>query len=149
MPARFGYMTNDLDNLKTAREMGQLDGYTVDMLPLDAPAPELGTYDGIMVDLAPAGRHAFARKTFVSKLVQLAKVFPVVVFDDNASYQETAQMRGAGIKWFPVLKAQAFKVMLAHPLAAKVEPKVEMKPEAKPADAKRDGTESEVTSAVG
>lgn len=149
MPARFGYMTNVLANLKTAREMGQLDGYTVDMLPLDAPVPEPGSYDGIMVDLGPAGRHAFARKTFLNQLVRLAKVFPVVVFDANASYQETAQMRAAGIKWFPVLKAQAFAVMLAHPLAAVAEPQIETKPASEKPPVKRDGTESEVTSAAG
>lgn len=120
-PIRFAYMTNSLPNLQAARNLAVLDGYAVDMLPPDAPIPEPGTYDGIMVDFAQAARHALARKTFLDKLVRVAKVFPVVVYDASANYQETAIMRGAGIKWFPNLRPRAFAAMLAHP-SAKVVP---------------------------
>jgi hypothetical protein len=121
-PTRFAYMTNSLANLQAARNLAALEGHAVDMLPPDAPLPEPGTYDGIMVDFAQAARHALARKTFLDKLVGMSKVFPVVVYDESASYQETATMRAAGIKWFPVLKSRAFAAMLAHPLAAKAVP---------------------------
>jgi hypothetical protein len=118
-PTRFAYMTNSLANLQAARNLAVLDGYSVDMLPPDAPTPEPGTYDGIMVDFSQTARHTLARKTFLDKLVQMAKVFPVVVYDQSANYQETAIMRAAGIKWFPTLKPRAFATLLAHPLAAK------------------------------
>ena len=119
-PTRFGYMTNSLENLDLARALAREEGFVVDMLPPDAPTPEPGTYDGIMVDLAPVGRHKLARRTYLDKLTQVAKVFPVVVYDQTASYQETAAMRAAGIKWFPTIRPRAFGAMLAHPLAAKV-----------------------------
>lgn len=119
-PARFGYMTNSVENLKRAREIAAPAGFVVDMLPLDAPAPESGAYDGIMVDFAPAGRHALERKSFLGKLARVAKEFPVVVYDRAASWQETSALRAAGIKWFPALRPKAFDAMLAHPLAAKV-----------------------------
>jgi hypothetical protein len=139
--ARFAYMTNNLTNLQAARNLAVLDGYTVDMLPPDAPMPEPGTFDGIMVDFAQAARHALARKTFLDKLVQIAKVFPVVVYDQSANYKETAIMRAAGIKWFPTLKSRAFAALLAHPLAAKAIP---AEPEA---TEPKDESASEVTSA--
>lgn len=119
-PTRFGYMTNSLENLSLARDFAEPEGFAVDMLPPDAPIPEPGTYDGIMVDFAPAGRHAFERKTLLNKLTQVAKVFPVVVYDLTANYQETSAMRAAGIRWFPSLRPRAFGAMLDHPLAAKV-----------------------------
>jgi len=117
---RFAYMTNSVENLDLAREIARAEGYTVDMLPLDAPTPEPGTFDGIMVDFSPVGGYALARKMFLNKLVQVAKVMPMVVYDRAANYQETAAMRIAGIVWFPTLRPKAFVVMLAHPLAAKV-----------------------------
>jgi len=141
VPIRFAYMTNSLANLQAARNLAVLDGYAVDMLPPDAPMPEPGTYDGIMVDFAQAARHALARKTFMDKLVAMAKVFPIVVYDASANYKETATMRAAGIKWFPGLKPRAFATMLAHPLAAKATPA-----EPKPAEPKGEAS-SEVTSA--
>jgi hypothetical protein len=140
-PIRFAYMTNSLPNLQAARNLAVLDGYAVDMLPPDAPVPEPGTYDGIMVDFAQAARHALARKMFLDKLVRTAKVFPVVVYDQSATYQETAIMRAAGIKWFPTLKPRAFAALLAHPPAAKAAPA-----EAKPTETKGEAA-SEVTSA--
>ena len=119
-PTRFGYMTNSLENLNLARTIAAQEGFVVDMLPPDAPTPEPGLYDGIMVDFAPAGRHALERKTFLNKLTQVAKVYPVVVYDRAAGYKETAALRAAGIKWFPTVRPKAFSAMLAHPLAAKV-----------------------------
>ena len=62
-----------------------------------------------MVDFAPVGRHALARKTFLNKLSQVAKVFPVVVFDRTANYQEAATMRATGIKWFPTIRAEGVR----------------------------------------
>jgi hypothetical protein len=117
---RFGYMTNSLENLDLARVLAREEGFVVDMLPPDAPTPEPGTYDGIMVDLEPAGRHALERKTFLDKLKQVAKVFPIVVYDRNASYHETAAIRAAGMKWFPTIRPKVFGAMLAHPLASSV-----------------------------
>jgi hypothetical protein len=142
-PVRFAYMTNSLANLQAARNLAVLDGYAVDMLPPDAPMPDPGTYDGIMVDFAQSARHALARKMFLDKLVRMAKVFPVVIYDASANYQETATMRAAGIKWFPGLKHRAFAAMLAHPLAAKV-----AQAEAEPAaDDEKQEASSEATSA--
>jgi hypothetical protein len=141
VPIRFAYMTNSLPNLQAARNLAVLDGYAVDMLPPDAPTPEPGTYDGIMVDFGQGARHALERKTFLDKLVQMAKVFPVVVYDASANYKETATMRAAGIKWLPTLKSRAFATMLAHPLAAKAKPA-----EAEPTEPKGEAS-SEVTSA--
>jgi|GEM_PF-5674821 len=115
-PRRFGYMTGSVEHLQTARKLALPFGCIVDMLPLDAPPPEPGTYDGIMVDFAPA-QYALARKTFLEKLVRMAKVFPIVVYDLRTNYQEAAAMRSAGIKWLPVLNTKAFAIMLAHPLA--------------------------------
>ena len=119
-PTRFAYMTNSLENLQLARDLAVAEGFVVDMLPPDAPTPEPGTFDGVMVDFSPVGRHALARKTFLNKLTQVAKEFPVVVYDRAASYQETSALRAAGIKWFPTIRPRAFGAMLAHPLAAKV-----------------------------
>lgn len=119
-PVRFAYMTDSLENLDAARAAARDEGFAVDMLPPDAPAPEPGAFDGVMVDLSPVGAHALARKMFVNKLVALAKELPVVVYDRAATYPETAAMRAAGIKWYPTLRARAFGEMLAHPLAAKV-----------------------------
>jgi hypothetical protein len=115
--ARFGFMTNNLDKLRIARELAAQCGFSVDMLPMDAPTPEPGTYDGIMVDFAAGARHALARKTYLEKLTRMARAFPVVVYDQGTTYQEAAIMRAAGIKWFAVLKAKVFEAMLAHPLA--------------------------------
>jgi hypothetical protein len=143
-PIRFAYMTNYLPNLQAARNLAALDGYAVDMLPPDAPVPEPGTYDGIMVDFGQGARHALERKTFLDKLVQMAKVFPIVVYDTSANYKETAIMRAAGINWFPVLKSRAFAAMLAHPLAKKVAATSAEEP--KP-DQPKDEAASEVTSA--
>jgi hypothetical protein len=112
---RFGYMTSSLENLEAARELAQEFGFAVDLLPLDAPAPEPGAYDGVMVDFPAA--HGLARRLFLDRITKMAKRLPVVVFDQRTPYQEAAAMRAAGIKWFPVLKAKAFAVMLAHPLA--------------------------------
>lgn len=127
---RFGYMTGSVENLHTARKLALSFGSTVDMLPLDAPTPESDAYDGIMVDFAPAARHMLARKSFLDKLSQMAKVFPVVVFDPSTNYQEAARMRAAGIKWLPVLRAKAFEMMIAHPLtkrnSRKSEPETEI-----------------------
>ena len=117
---RFAYMTNSLENLDAARVAAQDEGIAVDMLPLDAPAPEPGTFNGVMVDFSPIGAHALARKMFLNKLVALAKELPVVVYDRAATYQETAAMRAAGIKWYPTLRSRVFGEMLTHPLAAKV-----------------------------
>ena len=117
---RFAYMTNSLENLDTARTVAGDSGFAVDMLPLGAPPPEPGTFDGVMVDFSPVGGHALARKMFLNKLTELAKELPVVVYDRAASYQETAAMRAAGIKWFPSFREKAFGEMLAHPLSAKV-----------------------------
>ena len=119
-PTRFGYMTNNLENLDLARVLAREEGFVVDMLPPDAPTPEPGTYDGIMVDLEPAGRHALERKTFLDKLKQVAKVFPVEVNHPSASYGETAAIRAAGMKWFPTLRPKVFGLMLTHPLASSV-----------------------------
>ncbi|MBN9119077.1 MAG: hypothetical protein J0I06_07940 [Planctomycetes bacterium] len=119
-PVRFGYMTNSLENLRLARDIAAAEGFVVDMLPPDAPAPEPGTFDGIMADLAPAGRHALERKTFLNKLARVARAFPVVVYDRAAGYPETSAMRAAGIKWFPTIRPRAFAALLDHPLAAKV-----------------------------
>ena len=119
---RFAYMTDSLTNLESARDLAVPVGCVVDMLPPDAPTPEPGTYDGVMVDFAPAARHALARKTFLNKLAQVAKVLPVVVYDQSTNYQEAAIMRAAGIKWFPAIRPRAFDALLAHPLAAKMVP---------------------------
>jgi hypothetical protein len=125
MTARFAYMTNSVPNLQAARKLALAGGHTVDMLPPDAPAPEPGTYDGIMVDFLPTARYALTRKTYLEKLARIAKVVPILVFDQSTNYREAALMRAAGIKWLPVLKPQGFDMLLAHPLAkspAKAEP---------------------------
>jgi hypothetical protein len=117
---RFGYLTNCLENLRLARDIAAREGFVVDMLPVGGPPPEPGTFDGLMVDLSAAGSHALARKSFLNKLTQMAKEIPVVVYDQSASYHDTAAFRAAGIKWFPTIRPKAFGAMLAHPLASKV-----------------------------
>src|SRR5262245_17366136 len=112
---RFALMTNCVKNLQAARELALESGYIVDLLPPDAPTPEPGTYKGILVDCIPTAK--LARKTYLEKLARLAKVFPVLVLDQSTNYQEAAFLRAAGIKWLPVLKAKAFEMLLAHPLA--------------------------------
>jgi hypothetical protein len=108
---RFGYLTTDMAKFGKARELGHLDGVSVDLVPADAPAPEPGTFDGLLADFAPNARHALERETFLKKLVRLAKDFPVVVFDQTMSYRETNVLRAAGIKWFPVPTARAFPIL--------------------------------------
>jgi hypothetical protein len=108
---RFGYLTTNMANFRKVRELGQLDGFVVDLVPPDAPVPEPGTFHGLLADFAPNARHALERKTFLEKLVRLAKELPLVVFDRTLTYPETNALRAAGIKWYPVPTARAFSVL--------------------------------------
>jgi len=118
-PARFGYMTNNIANLRKARELAVLAGYVVDLLPPDAPIPAPGAYAGIMADFTPNAPHDLARRMFLEKLIRLTKVFPVVVYDHQLELAEVGALRAAGIKHFPSVRGSAFAALLAHPLAAK------------------------------
>src|SRR5436309_3144875 len=106
--------------LRKAREQALLAGYVIDLYPLDAPAPEPGSFDGLIADVMLSERDALGRRMFLQHVAKLAKVIPVVVCDPTLTYQETNALRAAGVKWYGVLRENAFAALLAHPLAAKV-----------------------------
>jgi hypothetical protein len=129
---RIGYLTANMKNFQKVRELGQLDGFTVDLVPPDAPVPEPDTYHALIADFAPNARHELERKTFLEKLVRIGKKFPLVVFDQTMNYPETNVLRAAGIKWFPVPTARAFPVLRARAAVT-----AKSAPAAKPQEAAR------------